>query len=147
MNGAGATAGPPPALFDDRVAMLRVHSINAKTNFATSSIILKWKMQFGCAVVWWAMAIVGCFGTESQSSIAFLVALFIGIFFHFIFGLLGSGLPGTSGELINYLSMTTHFDGISRGLVDSRDLVYFGSIIFLGLVMAEVSLAKRNISE
>ena len=26
---------------------------------ATSSIILKWKMQFGCAVVWWAAAVVG----------------------------------------------------------------------------------------
>ena len=92
---------------------------------------------------------IGIFASSITSNqvVAFLVALFIGIFFHFIFGLLGSGLPGTSGELINYLSMTTHFDGISRGLVDSRDLVYFGSIIFLGLVMAEVSLAKRNISE
>ncbi len=44
---------------------------------ATSSIILKWKMQFGCAVVWWAAAIVGCFGTENQGSIAFLGALFV----------------------------------------------------------------------
>ncbi|HTB31802.1 MAG TPA: ABC transporter permease, partial [Bacteroidia bacterium] len=77
----------------------------------------------------------------------FLVALFIGIFFHFIFGLLGNTLTGNTGELINYLSMSAHFDGISRGLIDSRDLVYFASIIFLGLVMAEVSLAKRNISE
>ncbi|MGA8729710.1 MAG: hypothetical protein WB608_13240 [Terracidiphilus sp.] len=44
---------------------------------ATSSIILKWKMQFGCAVVWWASAIVACFGTESQGSIAFLAAIFV----------------------------------------------------------------------
>lgn len=92
---------------------------------------------------------IGIFASSITSNqvVAFLVALFIGIFFHFIFGLLGSSVPGTTGELINYLSMASHFDGISRGLIDSRDLVYFGSIVFLGLVMAEVSLAKRSISE
>ena len=92
---------------------------------------------------------IGIFASSITSNqvVAFLVALFIGIFFHFIFGLLGTSLPGTTGELINYLSMSSHFDGISRGLIDSRDLVYFGGIIFLGLVMAEVSLAKRSISE
>lgn len=92
---------------------------------------------------------IGIFASSITNNqvVAFLVALFIGIFFHFIFGLLGSSIPGNTGELINYLSMATHFDGISRGLIDSRDLVYFASIIFLGLVMAEVSLAKRTISE
>jgi len=92
---------------------------------------------------------IGIFASSITSNqvVAFLIALFIGIFFHFIFGLLGSSIPGTTGELINYLSMASHFDGISRGLIDSRDLVYFGGIIFLGLVMAEVSLAKRTISE
>lgn len=92
---------------------------------------------------------IGIFASSITNNqvVAFLVALFIGIFFHFIFGLLGSGMPGKTGELINYFSMQSHFDGISRGLIDSRDLIYFGSIIFLGLVMAEVSLAKRNTSE
>lgn len=92
---------------------------------------------------------IGIFASSITSNqvVAFLIALFIGIFFQFIFGLLGGGITGTAGEIINYLSMQSHFDGISRGLIDSRDLIYFGSIIFLGLVMAEVSLAKRNISE
>jgi ABC-2 type transport system permease protein len=92
---------------------------------------------------------IGIFASSITNNqvVAFLIALFTGIFFHFIFGLLGSGITGPTGEIINYLSMQAHFDGISRGLIDSRDLVYFGSIIFLGLVMAEVSLAKRNISE
>jgi hypothetical protein len=44
---------------------------------ATSSIILKWKQQFGCAVIWWLAAIAACFGTERQSMIAFLVAIFL----------------------------------------------------------------------
>src|SRR6185312_9513921 len=92
---------------------------------------------------------IGIFASSITSNqvVAFLIALFIGIFFHFIFGLLGSSIPGTTGELINYLSMASHFDGMARGVIDSRDLVYVGGIIFLGLVMAEVSLAKPTISE
>jgi ABC-2 type transport system permease protein len=92
---------------------------------------------------------IGIFASSITSNqvVAFLVALFTGIFFHFIFGLLGNSFTGTPGEIINYLSMQSHFDGISRGLLDSRDLIYFFSLVFLGLVMAEVSLSKRNISE
>lgn len=92
---------------------------------------------------------IGIFASSITSNqvVAFLIALFIGIFFHFIFGLLGNGLTGAPGEIISYLSMQSHFDGISRGLLDSRDLIYFFSIIFLGLILAEVSLSKRTISE
>ncbi|MGC9157998.1 MAG: hypothetical protein ACP5FH_03320 [Terracidiphilus sp.] len=42
-----------------------------------SSLALKWKLQFACAVVWWAAAVVGCYGTETQCSIAFLAAIFL----------------------------------------------------------------------
>jgi hypothetical protein len=43
-----------------------------------SAIILKWKMQLACAVVWLGAAVVGCFGTENQAGIAFLAATFFG---------------------------------------------------------------------
>jgi ABC-2 type transport system permease protein len=45
------------------------------------------------------------------------------------------------------LSMRTHFDSISRGVLDSGDLVYFFSLIVLGLFLSEVSLAKRNLNQ
>ena len=51
---------------------------------ATSGLILKWKMQIACAVVWWAASVAGCFGTESQTSIVFLVAIF---FCQIVFGI------------------------------------------------------------
>jgi dolichyl-phosphate-mannose--protein O-mannosyl transferase len=38
---------------------------------------LKWKAQFACAVVWWAAALVACFGTTTEGSIAFLAAIFL----------------------------------------------------------------------
>jgi hypothetical protein len=43
-----------------------------------SAIMLKWKMQFVCALVWLGAAFAGCFGTENQAGIAFLAATFFG---------------------------------------------------------------------
>jgi hypothetical protein len=44
---------------------------------AASSMILRWKLQFGCAVVWWAAAVVACFGSDAQSMAGFLIAIFL----------------------------------------------------------------------
>jgi hypothetical protein len=49
-----------------------------------SSLILKWKMQFACGLVWLAAGEVGCFGTETQGMIAFLAATF---FCQIVFGI------------------------------------------------------------
>jgi ABC-type enterochelin transport system permease subunit len=44
---------------------------------ATSSMILKWKAQFACAVVWWVAAVAACFVSENQSILVFLTAIFL----------------------------------------------------------------------
>jgi ABC-2 type transport system permease protein len=79
--------------------------------------------------------------------VAYLMSLFIGIFFHLLFHLLANGIPGIAGRVFSSLSMRTHFDSISRGVLDSGDLVYFFSLIVLGLFLSEVSLAKRNLNQ
>ena len=43
----------------------------------TSGFILRWKVQFGCAIVWWAAGVVSLFGTLTQGFIGFLVAIFL----------------------------------------------------------------------
>jgi ABC-2 type transport system permease protein len=93
-----------------------------------------------------AYASIGLFSSSVTSNqiVAFLTALFIGIFFHFLFQTIASGMKGLFGQIVNSLSMTEHFESISRGVLDSKDLIYFGSIIFLGLFLAEISLSKRN---
>jgi hypothetical protein len=46
---------------------------------AASGIILKWRMQLACAVVWLASAVIACFGSDNVTSIDFLAATFIGL--------------------------------------------------------------------
>ena len=45
---------------------------------ATSAMILKWRTQFLAALVWWVAGVISCFGSVTQSSVCFLVAIFFG---------------------------------------------------------------------
>lgn len=76
--------------------------------------------------------------------VAFLLALTIGLLFHLIFGVLATAVSGWMGSLFNYLSVQTHFESISRGVIDLRDIVFFLSIVVLGLTLTEITLAQRN---
>ena len=53
---------------------------------AASSMILRWKLQFACALVWWALTVYACFGKGKSLTIAFLAALF---FCQIVFGIYG----------------------------------------------------------
>jgi ABC-2 type transport system permease protein len=90
---------------------------------------------------------IGLFTSSITSNqiVAFLGALFISLFFHLIFGVLAGQFSGTTGLLFDDLSLSRHFESMSRGVVDSADLVYFLSIVFLGLLLAVYSLTKRNL--
>lgn len=92
---------------------------------------------------------IGLFASSITNNqiVAFLLALFAGVFFLIIFDVLSGNFTGIIGQILSFLSMSSHFDSISRGVIDSRDLIYFLSITFLGLIFAETSLSKRNIVE
>lgn len=78
--------------------------------------------------------------------VAFLLALLIGLFFHIIFDVLSPNFTGWLGEFFEYMSVSTHFDSISRGVLDTKDLVYFLTLGIVGILLAELSLAKRNLN-
>lgn len=90
---------------------------------------------------------IGLFASSITSNqiVAFLIALFIGLFFHLIFGMLAQQFSGGLSAVFAGLSLNTHFDSMSRGVLDSRDILYFLSITLIGLVLAEFSLTKRNL--
>jgi ABC-2 type transport system permease protein len=89
---------------------------------------------------------IGIFASSLTNNqiIALLLALVMGFFFHIVFDLLASGSTGFVGGLFDYLSARTHYESLSRGVIDSRDLIYFGSFILGGLVLSQTMLSKRN---
>lgn len=108
-----------------------------------------WSGYLGMLLMSMVYISIGLFASSISSNqiVSFLLALFIGVFFLIIFDLLASGTTGFFGELLSYLSLSTHYDSISRGVIDSKDLIYFFSLSFLGLFLAETFLSKRNIVE
>jgi ABC-2 type transport system permease protein len=76
--------------------------------------------------------------------VAYLVALFISVFFHLLFDMLSEEFRGPSGTVFDFLSARSHFDSLSRGIIDSRDIIYFLSLTYAGLLLAQVMLSRRN---
>jgi len=73
--------------------------------------------------------------------LAVLLSFFMYLGFQFIFNL---GLFGNLDLFIKNLGISAHYSSISRGVVDTRDLIYFSSLIGLFLFLTKFSLAKRK---
>ncbi len=52
--------------------------------------------------------------------------------------------PDTFAPLFSYLGLGTHFESISRGVIDSRDLVYYFSTIGFFLFLNTLALESRK---
>ena len=76
--------------------------------------------------------------------VAFLIALLIGVVFQFILGTLGAGQTGWIGGLLTDLSVPRHFESMSRGVIDSKDVVYFLALTVLGLMLTQLMISKRK---
>lgn len=101
---------------------------------------------FGLFLMTISYAAIGIFSSSLTNNqiVAFMLSLVICLFFHIIFDVLAANSTGIVSWLFETLSLQTHFDSISRGVIDSRDLVYFISITILGLFSAELSLSKSH---
>ena len=82
--------------------------------------------------------------TENQI-VAFILAL-VGCFM-FYYGFEAVSTLFTDGDIAQFiisLGMKSHFEGISRGVLDSRDLIYFFSLSVLFLFFAIVQLKNHS---
>lgn len=108
-----------------------------------------WSGYLGTLLMSMAYIGIGLFASSITNNqiVAFLTSLFVGVFFLIIFDVLANNFTGFTGQLFNYLSFSTHFESISRGVIDTKSLLYFFSVTFFGLFLAESALSKRNIVE
>lgn len=80
--------------------------------------------------------------TENQI-IAFITS-FLLVFILFILDKILIYVPDTFASTLEFLSMDYHFSNIVRGVIDSRNLIYFGSLLGFSLFLATVSLERRK---
>jgi len=53
-------------------------------------------------------------------------------------------VPGAVGRVLEYLSVDFHFRNIARGVIDSRDLLYYLSLGAVALLVAVRSMQRRH---
>jgi len=46
-------------------------------------------------------------------------------------------------DLISFISANAHFSNIAKGIIDSRDLIYFASIAFMGLYATHLVMEEK----
>ena len=82
-------------------------------------------------------------GTRNQI-VAFLLALGI-CTLPFASGFALGQVPAAILPLVQFLSFETHFNNLARGVIDSRDLIFYGSIVALFLHIAVFGLERRRL--
>ena len=90
---------------------------------------------FFLAAIYVAIGLLASALTDNQI-FAFILALFLSFLAYLGFDLVGSmQLPSAIQQLIISFGINEHYASISRGVVDSRDLIYFVSVVFLFLFL------------
>jgi ABC-2 type transport system permease protein len=80
--------------------------------------------------------------TENQ-----IVAFIVGLLLMFVFFMMDKVLifvPDFMTSVVEYLGIDFHFSNIARGVIDSRDIVYFCSLLGFTLYLSVISLERRN---
>ncbi|MBN1295739.1 ABC transporter permease [bacterium] len=78
-----------------------------------------------------------------------IIAFILGVVICFGLFMVGEGfvlmrVPGSWAAFFQYLGLGSHFRSIGRGVIDSRDIVYYFSVIFFFLFMNLRALESRK---
>ena len=88
---------------------------------------------------------IGVFASSLTSSqiVAFLLAIVISLAFYAIQFFMPI-LPASLATVFEFSSIDYHLQNMSRGVLDSRDLIYYASMIFLFLYLAVKAIESRK---
>ncbi|MCX5896654.1 MAG: ABC transporter permease subunit [Proteobacteria bacterium] len=106
-----------------------------------------WGGYVGAFLMGGAYLAIGCFAsslTENQ-----IVAFILAIFLSFALLIIGENLvimnlPAALVPVFTFLGLGAHFESIGRGVIDSRDIIYYISIIGFFLFLNGLSVESRK---
>lgn len=89
-----------------------------------------------------AMGLLTSTWTQNQI-VAFILAVLLCTFFYGVDALVAE-VWASARDAFAFLSFRVHFANIARGVIDSRDVIFYLSVIGASLAAATVSLQARN---
>jgi ABC-2 type transport system permease protein len=132
------------ALIPTLLYVFTIHSLSAAGNIDSGGITGSYIGLFLLASVFASISI-WCSSLTSNAVISFLISAFACLILYFGFDAI-SKLPVFSGNADYYIEMigiNFHYRSISRGVIDTRDIVYYFSVIFLFLFATKKNINKK----
>lgn len=122
-----------------------VHQLGAPPgNIDTGSM---WGSYVGLLFLAAGFVSIGVFASSVSDNqvVAFIIAVFLSFFiyagFDSISELLGSG---TIANLVYLLGINAHYSSMSRGVIDTRDVIYFFSLVSFFIMLTRTVLESRK---
>ncbi|MEO8149015.1 MAG: gliding motility-associated ABC transporter permease subunit GldF [Bacteroidia bacterium] len=106
-----------------------------------------WGSYIGLLLLGAGFVSIGVFASSLSDNqvVAFIVALFMCLFTYIGFEKISSlALMGSMSNLINNIGINAHYVSMSRGVIDTRDVVYFLSLISFFIILTRTVIESRK---
>lgn len=92
-----------------------------------------------------AYSAIGIFASclTKNQIIAFIIS-FVIVFFFYILDYALFFIPSAISGVFQYLSINYHFSNIAKGVIDTRNIIYFASLTYVFLFLASTSLDLKK---
>lgn len=102
----------------------------------------------GLAIIGATYTAIGIFASSLQTNqtLSFIIALLISSIFYvvqFITPIIPSAILG----VFQFLSFDFHYQNFLKGIIDTRDLLYFFSVIYIFILLAQFNLKSKNLMQ
>lgn len=107
-----------------------------------------WGSYIGLILLGASFVAIGIFASSLTRNqiVSFVIAIFFCFIFYWLFDMI-SRLPifvGKIDDVIQMFGVEYHYRSLSRGVIESRDVIYFLSIIAFFIAATKVSLESRK---
>lgn len=128
------------AIIPSVLYVITIHQLgNPVGNFDVGATLGSYLGLIFLAGCYTAIGIFASSLTQNQI-VAFIISVFLCFLSYFAFEGLSTASNSGGNYGLEYLGISYHYKSISRGVIDSRDLIYFLSFIFLFLKLTEIRL-------
>ena len=106
-----------------------------------------WGSYTGLFFLGSAFAAIGIFASSVSENqiVSFVIAVFLCAFSYMGFELFYTFiLSGKIGLIVQSMGLNAHYSSMSRGVIDTRDVIYFVSVIALFILLTKLSLESRK---
>lgn len=86
---------------------------------------------------------VFCSSLTDNQIVAFIMSFLVSAALYYVFWL-QILLPPTLAPILEYLSVSYHLDNMARGVIDSRDVIYYLSVTAGALFLATQSVSRQH---